>query len=159
MHVDGPVTLQGAVTAFRGSYFTLSNFYPHPITIDGHTYATVEHYYQAVKAVEPAEHDRIRDATTPAEAKQLGREVRCAPDWAERRIAVMRRALAAKYTLDSEPGAFLLGTGHVPLMEGNDWDDRFWGVADSEGRNVLGILLVERRGVLQHLREAAVSGS
>lgn len=152
-HVDGPVTLQGAVTAFRGGYFTLSNFYPHPITIDGHTYLTVEHYYQASKAVEPTDHDRIRDTLTPAEAKQLGREVRCVPGWSERRIAVMRRGLAAKYTLDSEPGAFLLGTGHAPLVEGNDWDDRFWGVCNGEGRNMLGILLTERRGVLQHLRE------
>ena len=154
MHFDGPVRLDGAVTAFRGSHFTLSNFYPHPITIDRHTYPTVEHYYQAAKAVDPADHDRIRDAATPAEAKQLGREVRCVPGWSESRIPVMRRGLDAKYTLDSVPGVFLLGTGHVPLVEGNDWDDRFWGVCESEGANLLGILLTERRGVLRHLREA-----
>ena len=79
------------------------------------------------------------------------------PDWADRRVDVMRRGLAAKYTLDSEPGAVLLGTGHAALVEGNDRDDRFWGVCAGEGRSVLGILLTERRGVLRHLREAGSS--
>lgn len=152
---DGPVELVGAVTAFRGAYFALSNFYPHPITVDGHRYATVEHYFQAQKAVDPLDHDRIRDAETPAEAKRLGRLVRCVEDWPQRKVAVMRRALAAKFTVGSEPGAFLLSTGTAPLVEGNDWGDEFWGVCDGRGHNTLGVLLTERRGVLHHERLSA----
>jgi hypothetical protein len=123
MTFDGPVQLIGAITAFRGEHFPLSNFYPHAITLDGHRYPTVEHCYQARKAITAADHDRIRDAGTPAEAKHLGHMVDCIPDWSERKVEVMRRALAAKFTLDSDPGAFLLATGTAPLVEGNDWDD------------------------------------
>lgn len=120
-------------------------------TLNGHRYPTVEHYYQAQKAAVPADHDRVRDAdAAAAEAKQLGSEIAGVPDWDERKVEVMRRGLAAKLTPDSEPGVLLLATGCSPLVEGNDWDDTFWGVCNGRGRNTLGILLTERRGVLRH---------
>ncbi|MCD2190576.1 NADAR family protein [Actinomycetospora soli] len=146
---DSPIVLLGAVDDFRGPYWTLSNFSEHPREIDGHRYATVEHYFQAMKAVAPEDHDRIRDAATPAEAKELGRAVAMVPDWRDRRVAVMRRALAAKFTADSEAGRFLLATGEANLVEGNDWGDQLWGVSDGRGLNLLGVLLMERRGVLR----------
>ena len=139
------------VTEFRDEHWTLSNFSEHPITVDGHTYPTVEHWFQAVKAVHADDHDRIRDAATPAVAKALGRRVEMVADWHTRRVEVMRRGLAAKFTPGSEPGAALLATGDATLLEGNDWGDQLWGVADGAGRNLLGVLLIERRGVLRAL--------
>lgn len=144
-----PIVLLDAIAAFEGPHWTLSNFAEHPMDVDGHRYATVEHYFQAMKPVSPADHDRIRDAATPAEAKRLGREVELVPDWRERRAAVMRRALAAKFTPDSAAGRALLATGEAVLVEGNDWGDQLWGVADGRGRNLLGVLLMERRGALR----------
>ena len=146
---DAPIVLSDTVAEFRGPTWTLSNFAEHPMDIDGHRYATVEHYFQAMKAVSAQDHDRIRDAATPDEAKRLGREVDLAPDWRDRRTGVMRRALAAKFTPDSEAGRFLLATGEATLIEGNDWGDQLWGVSDGRGRNLLGVLLMERRGALR----------
>ncbi|WP_433802200.1 NADAR family protein [Actinomycetospora sp. CA-084318] len=147
---DAPIVLSDTVAEFRGPTWTLSNFAEHPMEVDGQRYPTVEHYFQAMKAVSPEDHARIRDAATPAEAKELGRAVTMVPDWRDRRVAVMRRALAAKFTPDSEAGRFLLATGEATLIEGNDWGDQLWGVSDGRGRNLLGVLLMERRGVLRH---------
>jgi predicted NAD-dependent protein-ADP-ribosyltransferase YbiA (DUF1768 family) len=33
------------ITSFSGEYAFLSNFFPHPITIDGQTYPTNEHSF------------------------------------------------------------------------------------------------------------------
>lgn len=144
-----PLTVLDAVVAFRGRFWPLSNFFPHDIVVDGATYPTVEHWFQAEKAARPADRDRIRTAATPAEAKQLGRSVTMVEDWSTRRVQVMRRGLAAKFTRDSAPGRLLLATGHATLIEGNDWGDQLWGVSDHRGRNLLGVLLTERRGVLR----------
>lgn len=149
-----PLTVLDAVVAFRGRFWPLSNFFPHDIVVDGATYPTVEHWFQAAKALDAADRDRIRNAATPAEAKRLGRSVTMVDDWPTRRVEVMRRGLAAKFTLDGEPGRLLLATGHATLIEGNDWGDQLWGVSGRRGRNLLGVLLTERRGVLHQQRTA-----
>jgi hypothetical protein len=43
MMCGGPAVLLGAVTAFRGPYWALSNFNPHAITVGRDRYPTVEH--------------------------------------------------------------------------------------------------------------------
>jgi N-glycosidase YbiA len=144
-----PLTVLDVVVGFRGPFWPLSNFFPHDIVIDGSTYPTVEHWFQAEKALHAADRDRIRAAATPAEAKRLGRSVAMVDDWPTRRVEVMRRGLAAKFALESEPGRLLLATGHATLVEGNDWGDQLWGVSGGRGRNLLGTLLTERRGVLR----------
>ena len=65
---------------------------------------------------------------------------------------VVREALAAKFTHDSEPGRVLLATDHATLIEGNDWGDQLWAASDHRGRNLLGTLLTERRGALRQAR-------
>jgi predicted NAD-dependent protein-ADP-ribosyltransferase YbiA (DUF1768 family) len=44
----------------------------------------------------------------------------------------------------------LLATGDQEIQEGNNWNDRFWGVCDGEGENILGKLLM---GLRRSLRE------
>ena len=43
----------------------------------------------------------------------------------------------------------LVDTGDQPLIEGNTWGDRFWGVCGGTGMNHLGRLLMEVREELQ----------
>ena len=39
----------------------------------------------------------------------------------------------------------LLSTGEEELIEGNTWNDRFWGVCDGMGENNLGKILMAVR--------------
>ena len=65
------------IQEFVGEYKFLSNFYPSPIVIDGKMYPTVEHAYQAAKAIHECEREFIRCASSPGEAKKFGRMVPC----------------------------------------------------------------------------------
>src|SRR3982074_1874961 len=44
-------------------------------------YATGEHRFQALKAVNQADHDLAAEAQGPAEAKRLGRSIELHPQW------------------------------------------------------------------------------
>ena len=43
--------MEKPITRFRGTWSFLSNFFPAPIVLNGKTYLTVEHAYQAAKTV------------------------------------------------------------------------------------------------------------
>jgi ribA/ribD-fused uncharacterized protein len=141
-----------AITRFRGAYAFLSNFYSSPIEVNGIIFPTVEHAFQAAKV--RLDHPRRRDAQvliaehpTPSGAKRAGRSVKLRSDWKAAHLLIMRRLLALKFT-----GKFaraLIDTGSVPLIEGNDWNDTYWGVCRGQGRNQLGVLLMELRAELQ----------
>lgn len=51
---------------FRGRYAFLSNFAPSPLEIDGITYPTAEHAFQAHQTSDPEERSRIAAIATPA---------------------------------------------------------------------------------------------
>lgn len=136
----------------EGGHTPLSNFSESPMVIDGDGWPTVEHYYQAMKTTDPAEREKIRRAQSPGEAKRLGRRVALRPDWEEIKLLVMRRALKYKFRYDNSDGVYLMSTGDQYLAEGNDWNDRFWGVSPAVGgygQNWLGVLLMARRAELR----------
>jgi predicted NAD-dependent protein-ADP-ribosyltransferase YbiA (DUF1768 family) len=45
----------------------------------------------------------------------------------------------------------LLATGQAQLVEGNTWNDTYWGVCHGEGLNVLGMLLMQVRADLKNV--------
>ncbi|MFI2652827.1 NADAR family protein [Micromonospora fulviviridis] len=149
--MTAPLRLVNAIDGFTGQWWPLSNYYVWPIIVDGTTYASSEHYYQSAKATTEDDWAWIRAAATPDESKQRARTVQRRPDWDTTRLAVMRRALAAKFLPDNHPGSVLLATGTATLLESNDWGDDDWGVCDGAGANLLGVLLMERRGVIRPL--------
>lgn len=136
------------VTRFRGEFSFLSNFHPSPIRLGGVVYPTAEHAFQAAKTLDRAERARIAAVASPGEAKRLGRKVTLRPNWDGLRIEVMRAILDQKFRVHKELGAKLIATGDAPLLEGNTWGDRFWGVTwDAAkkrwvGKNHLGALLM-----------------
>jgi ribA/ribD-fused uncharacterized protein len=135
-----------AITTFDGDprYEFLSNFHPCPVELDGVEYRTVEHAYQAAKTLDRAEREHVRSAPTPAEAKERGQHLTMRPDWTDIKVDIMRALLQQKFS--SGPlRDHLLATRPRELIEGNTWDDRFWGVCDGEGENWLGRLLMEIR--------------
>lgn len=136
------------IDKFDGTeYGFLSNFYSSPITYEGIVYPTVEHIFQAMKTLDNTERIKIANAATPGQAKRLGRRVALRGDWEEIKVDVMRTALKLKF---SNPvlKAKLIATGDAELIEGNTWNDRFWGVCNGTGKNMLGTLLMELRSTL-----------
>lgn len=133
------------IDKFDGTeYGFLSNFYSSPIQYEGIVYPTVEHMFQALKALDIETRKKIANAATPGQAKRLGRSVALREDWEEVKVDVMRTALQLKFS-DPTLRAKLIATGDAELIEGNTWNDRFWGVCRGTGKNMLGHLLMELR--------------
>lgn len=141
------------ITSFRREYAFLSNFYAHPIEIDGDTYPTNEHAFQALKTDDPAERQRVREAKTPASAKSLGKRVTLREGWDTARFEVMERVVRAKFS-DLALAEMLRATGGQELIEGNAWRDTTWGCVlgkdgSWKGRNELGKILMRVREELK----------
>ncbi|MFN9717518.1 MAG: NADAR family protein [Planctomycetota bacterium] len=135
-------------------YGWLSNFAPYPIVIDGVTWPTSEHFYQASKFVDdPAWSDSIRAVTRPFDAWRMGRHPDhcCRSDWNQIRDEVMQRAVFTKFSQHASLRQRLLETGHAVLVERNP-SDHYWGDGgDGSGQNQLGQILMRVR---ETLREA-----
>jgi ribA/ribD-fused uncharacterized protein len=136
------------ISRFAGEYAFLSNFAPSPIALDGVVYPTVEHAFQALKTLDPGERARVAALATPARAKRASREVTLRPDWEQVKVAVMEDLVRRKFA-DPALAARLLATGEQELVEGNAWNDRFWGVCRGSGRNELGKILMWVRADLK----------
>gem|GEM_PF-603889 len=148
------------IDIFRNEHFFLSNFYPAPIFFStgkefadntystSITYPTAEHAYQACKTLNRKQHIKIAHASSPAEAKEMGQNVRIRPDWEDKKIDIMRAILEVKFAHGSVLAEQLKATAPRELIEGNTWDDTFWGMCEGVGQNWLGRLLMERRDIL-----------
>lgn len=127
-------------------YGCFSNFAKFPVDIDGKTFPTSEHFFQAMK-FEGSEHEEIiRLAKTPMLAANLGRERRpLRKDWEQVKNEIMRKALQAKFDQHSILKDILLSTGTCILIE-HTTNDSYWGDnGDGTGKNMLGIMLMEIR--------------
>jgi ribA/ribD-fused uncharacterized protein len=132
------------------AYACLSNFSPHGFDLDGAYWPTVEHYFQAQKFPGTEHAERIRQASTPAEAKKLGRsrKVPLRADWEEIKDDVMRRAVRCKFASHADLRETLLSTGDEEIVE-NAPTDYYWGCGRTGGgRNMLGKILMETRAAL-----------
>ncbi|MGI4792150.1 MAG: NADAR family protein [Janthinobacterium lividum] len=140
------------ITSFTGNYAFLSNFYPHPVEVDGNLYPTNEHAFQALKTDDPVERQKVREAKTPASAKSLGKRVTLREGWDTSRFEVMERLVRLKFS-DADMAEKLLATGKRELIEGNTWRDTTWGCIMTKdglwrGRNELGKILIRVRAEL-----------
>jgi ribA/ribD-fused uncharacterized protein len=144
------------IESFTGKHAFLSNFYVHPIQWGGHWWPSVEHLFQARKFTEPKHQDLIRLAKTPALAKGLGgingvtltHGAVLLPDWDRKRLPIMRECIDLKFAPGTNLAKKLIATGNVFLVEGNTWNDTYWGICEGVGENWLGRLLMVRRSVL-----------
>lgn len=136
------------ISAFKGKYAFLSNFYDSPIYYEGILYPTVEHFFQAMKTLDHDERRTIAAAASPGQAKRLGRRVKLRDDWESVKDFYMKTALTIKFA-KPELRQKLLETGSAYLEEGNTWNDTYWGVCNGVGKNRLGLLLMEVRKEIQ----------
>jgi ribA/ribD-fused uncharacterized protein len=141
------------IDRFVGEFRFLSNFYPSIIRFGGCSWSSVEHAYQALKSDDPVTQRMIRTASTPGEAKRLGKLIVVRPDWDEVRVDVMRRLVWLKFE-NPFVRPLLLATDNAELVECNTWGDVFWGTCGGVGQNVLGKILMETRDKVR-IEEAA----
>lgn len=134
----------------------LSNFDTRgSFSIEGATWRSVEHYYQAQKFEDPRLRSQIQNEPSAAGARKLARSrphlVR--QDWDRVKEDVMRTALRAKFGQNRTLRKSLLDTGGAALVHHSS-SDPFWGRDHSgDGLNRLGDLLAEIREELR--REGA----
>ena len=118
--------------------------------IEGITYQTSEHYYQAMKTLEETAQEEIRNAPSPKIARQLGRQAPLREDFDEVKNDIMRTVLKAKFTQHPNLQEILLATGGAELIEQAPWDE-YWGSGrTNKGLNMLGKLLMELRSELSN---------
>ena len=129
----------------------LSNFAPYPIRLNGRTWPTSEHYFQAQKFAGTEHEHAIRKARRPGDAARLGRDRsrRLRRDWERVKDSVMYDAVKAKFTQHAELADLLLSTGDARIVE-HTANDAYWGDGgDGRGRNVLGRILMRVRDELR----------
>jgi ribA/ribD-fused uncharacterized protein len=148
-----PSTAPAKIAEFQGEYRFLSNFYPATVEFEGVTYPSVEHAYQSAKTLNMDERRRIAAIVDPADAKRAGRALNPQrPDWEQVKFLVMEQCVRYKFSHSNALRAKLLATGSAILEEGNNWNDRIWGICppnSGDGENRLGKILMKVRAELR----------
>jgi ribA/ribD-fused uncharacterized protein len=142
--------MPNVINSFRGEYRFLSNFWRAEVEMYGRTYPTVEHAFQAAKTLDVGEREAIRTTANPGDAKRMGRRVTLRKDWDSFRLQAMYMLVKRKFSEHVALKHSLLATGDAELIEGNTWNDRFWGVCRGEGKNHLGKILMQVREELKN---------
>jgi N-glycosidase YbiA len=132
-------------------YGEFSNFSPHPVKLNGRTWPTSEHYFQAQKFAGTEHEEAVRLAKSPMIAARMGRsrERPLRLDWEIVKDDIMREALRAKFAQHPQLRSLLLSTGDAELIE-HTRNDSYWADGgDGSGKNMLGKLLMELRAELR----------
>lgn len=133
-------------------YGCFSNFSRHSFELDGQSWMTSEHYFQAKKFIETGYEEQVRMSSTPMEAANMGRD-RSKPlrkDWEHVKDDIMRRAVLEKFKANNDAKKILLSTGDEEIIEKTN-KDYYWGCGeDGTGKNMLGKILMETRDILRN---------
>jgi ribA/ribD-fused uncharacterized protein len=141
------------------AYGEFSNFAAFPIRLDGQTWPTSEHYFQAQKFEDEMHRDAIRMTASPMIVARMGRDrkKKLRADWESVKVGIMTDAVRAKFTQHDELRTLLLATGDAKLVE-HTTNDSYWGDGgDGSGRNMLGQILMRVREELRTNAERRVS--
>ncbi len=132
-------------------FHCFSNFYRSSMEIDGKLWATVEHYYQAMKSPSLPDQEAMRLAASPGQAKRMGQRTIIKEDWEKIKFDVMLKALRLKFA-NPDLRAILLKTAQRPIYEDSP-SDKIWGTGTLKGtgpgRNLLGVALMQVRQEIQ----------
>lgn len=159
LYLDDTITFHSQleeIKRFRGTFFFLSNYRQHEISYHGifgvFVYKSAEHAYQAEKFENYQIYNSVMSTISPHSAKQLSRVYKqyIRSDWNEIKVDIMEDIVSAKFS-DPFMASLLLATRDIPLLEGNTWGDKFWGVDinTGEGMNHLGNILMKVRHQLR----------
>lgn len=140
-------------------YGAFSNLFRRPMEFEGETFATAEHAYQAGKARKPAVKQWLMAAPSPALLAMAAHGLYywdITPGWSTSKFERMKKILRAKFTQHADLQVLLLSTGDARLVESATVDNavnRLWGEVNGQGKNMLGLLLMEVRAELAPQRK------
>lgn len=132
------------INEFSGTNRFLSNFYIEPDRTN------VEAEYQRFKCQYESDKLLFTPYMNPFKAKQLGRKIKIRADWELIKLGVMWALVLKKFEEHPELKKLLLDTKDKLLIEGNHWNDTYWGVCNGKGLNHLGNVLMTVRKQLQN---------
>lgn len=135
------------INNFRGQNFFLSNFYTCKIRFEGLEYKCVESAFQSAKTFDEEVRKQFCNLSAK-DAKAKGRKVELRDDWEDVKDDIMYQLVKYKFTHSSKLKWMLKKTGTVELVEGNNWNDTYWGKCNGRGQNKLGIILMRVRSEL-----------
>jgi len=133
------------ISKFQGEYRWLSNFWPCDIEYDGLAFTSTENAYQAAKFLDikhKIEIQKLSAAQAKRYASKHKKEIR--PDWDEIKLEIMEDISRLKYSITEFKDRLTL-TGSREIIEGNTWNDTYWGVCKGKGENNLGKILMKIR--------------
>ena len=141
------------------SWELFGNVFASPVTIDGTLYPSVEHFFQGTKYKDqPLFKAAVLEKKSGGGAAGVGRNKRMSPEMssfyydnnAAGANVIMWYGIAHRIEQDAQFAAALLATGDAILVENAGANDKNWGAgADGNGKNKLGIMLMEMRALLQ----------
>lgn len=141
------------INSFRGYHAWLSNMYSCNIEFMGHKFKSVENAYMFVKR--PSDLDWLNKCLelSPGDVKKASKLIAVREDWESVKLSIMYELLKKKFT--QEPfRTDLLNTRGENIVEGNRWNDTFWGVdiksSPNVGENWLGRLIMDIRTKLKN---------
>jgi len=169
--------LLDVIDHFRKGTAFLSNFYRRKILYKGHWYPSSEHIYHAEKSFDEEYKNQLmvqkeidmrnnkeylyfKPELTPVESKNFGNRSRLIKagllrsDWFDVSFELMEDINIYKFVQNPDLRKKLMDTGNKILIEGNYWNDKFWGMVkynrndpNSEwvGENHLGKILMNVR--------------
>lgn len=127
------------IKSFRGPHAFLSNFYECDVPFNGTVYKSAESAFQAQKCPVYAKEFQTLSA---CDAKRISKKIALRSDWETIKTTIMYLIVRSKFEHNPDLQRKLLDTGNAVLIEGNTWDDRYWGVCNRKGENYLGRILM-----------------
>lgn len=94
----------------------------------------------------------ISEIMKPGDVKKFGKTLELRKDWDNIKLEVMEYGLRQKFSKKYFKEK-LLETKNKELIEGNYWNDTYWGICRGKGDNNLGKLLMKIRKELQNNKE------
>ena len=137
--------MMASIQSFDGEHRFLSNFWPCKVVYEGIEFKSVEHAYVAAKTEWVVLRMFISMVESAGKVKRIGQKIELRKDWEIVKVPLMTNFTEQKYE-DPELDAMLSATAPFDLIEGNTWNDTFWGECPiGNGKNNLGKILMARR--------------
>lgn len=148
------------ICQFRGEYYFLSNLYPCHLQYDDMDFLSLEHAYLYLKYNNNDFRYKCLSDIPANILKKSTTGLTLTKDWNSIKIHTMYELLKIKF--NNEPyKSLLLDTSNQNIVEGNNWNDTFWGVdintTPNYGENHLGRLIMKVRDELNGINKKKIS--
>lgn len=135
---------------FTGPFSWLSNWHRVPIPFEGRRYPSAYNAYQSAKSKSVKYKNTCQSTLSPYAMQFIAYNTLPRPDWELVKDNIMYTVLKIKFSIPKYRD-LLLGTGEVYLLNGNRYNETYWGynLNTEQGYNKLGLMLMKIREELK----------